>query len=589
MTPRFAQHILLTAALALLSGQLVISGCAHSNSALSQARENKDFDRAKVLAEINKDPRNATLIAMEAGFARLRQFPKYQRKKDQSDDDNIKDSADNDGVDRDDPARDAAELLERAYASFADLTTPQNMNLAFAADADKPYRGRPHERVLSATSLAILDMVRGRCDLAIPTLRSAEFLDARWQPFPYGTDAPLIYALSLRCNKQVGAAESDLLRARQGLLLSLRLMLGVDPALALLEQIQTVMPRGHAMPVRLAALLMASSLPAVLISDLQAEDPQAIFSAAAQQAEGQLKQLDSLLQNPDLEPILKRVAKLAPQYGDPQWLKAQAKAIIVPELQRIAAAAKALFQAAQDHPNAAVTDLQKALQKAAATGQSIETAVSQPQLLLHLEGQGPSVEREGEYNEIAVIKASATGSSKAELRRLPVTGELPRQCGFFSDGHQGLFVQLCADKTKDAASENAVISDDDNEKLVGLELWSSSYQASSAVGRRFDKILKGRAQFKAGAENVSAVAGWTAWFLFQLTADAFDFCGGSSGDGAYVCYGIALAILALALLSSGIAGGAWLVGSLTNPSADGRYVHQLFESGQIILPEGALP
>lgn len=565
--------------LALLSGQLILSGCAHStDSALTQAREEQGYDRAAVVKAMNDDPTNATLIALESGFSRLRQIEPQGEDPCQSD----KNAA----------WRDAAELLERAHASFSDLTTPNNMNSAFAADSDKPYRGRPHERVLTATSLALMDMLRGRCDLAIPTLRSAEFLDARWQPFPYGTDSPLVYALALRCNKQIQAESTDIERARHGLQLSLRLKLAIDPSMDLLHRVQAMMPRGHAISVRLAALLMERSLPAVLISDARAQDPQAIFAAAAEQARAQLQHLDELLENPVVSEIMQRVSRLDPQYGDPQWIKAQGLALLGPELQALSAAAKALFANQKHQADPLVTAMQKALDNSNRLATAIEKAVSRDRLMLHFSGHGPSIELEGEYNEVAVIKPSADGSAKAELRVLHI-GRMPTvACGIQSDGVNGFNAVLCApEKPKKDAKKTDKNSSSEHvlqrSSLRALELWSSSYQASSAVGRRFEKVLRGRAQFKAGAENLSAVSSYAAWFLFELGSDVFSSCG--KGKGSELCYSIALAILAVAVLGVGVSATAWLVGSLTNPSADGRYVHELFESGQILIPAEDLP
>ena len=576
------RQLRISTGLALLSAQVIVSGCAHNTAtalALARARENMGFDRVAVNKAMADDPRNATLIAMETGFSLLRQIAEKGEDPRQAD----KDAA----------WRDAAELLERAHASFSDLTTPENMHSAFAADSDKPYRGRPHERVLTATSLALMDMLRGRCDLAIPTLRSAEFLDARWQPFPFGTDSPLVYALALRCNKQIHADASDIDRSRQGLLLSLRLKNGIDPALDLLHRVQSMMPRGHAISVRLAALLMERSLAAVLISDTRAQDPQAIFAAAAEQARAQLEHLDELLENPALSEIMERVARFAPQYGDPQWIKAQGLALIGPELQAISAASKALFSSQEQQADPVVTAMQKALDDSQKLARAIENAVSRDRLILHFSGHGPSIELEGEYDEVAVIKSSPDGSSKAELRTLHV-GRLPTiSCGLQADGANGFSAVLCAPKDKQESAQGSTLAADQTAlKLQGsslraLELWSSSYQASSAVGRRFEKVLRGRAQFKAGAENVSAVASWTSWYLFGLAGDAFSSCG--SGDSSELCYGVALAILSVAVLSAGVAGTAWIVGSLINPKADGRYVHELFESGQILVPAEDLP
>jgi hypothetical protein len=112
----------------------------------------------------------------------------------------------------------ARKLLERAVPRFDDLaieSTP--LEAAFASDANKPYRGRPHERVLAAALLAALDMERNRCDLAIPTLRNAAWLDARAKPSD-PSDAVLVHALAVRCMEQMsGMSRGDKQRVRDDL------------------------------------------------------------------------------------------------------------------------------------------------------------------------------------------------------------------------------------------------------------------------------------------------------------------------------------------------------------------------------------
>lgn len=112
----------------------------------------------------------------------------------------------------------ARRLLERAVHRFDDLameSTP--LEAMFASDVNKPYRGRPHERVLAAAVLAALDIERGRCDLAVPTLRNAAWLDARARPTD-PSDAVLVHALALRCIERMpGMLASDKQRVRDEL------------------------------------------------------------------------------------------------------------------------------------------------------------------------------------------------------------------------------------------------------------------------------------------------------------------------------------------------------------------------------------
>lgn len=112
---------------------------------------------------------------------------------------------------------DARAWLEDATATFDDLALEgTTLEKAFAADARKPYRGRPHERVLASVVLAALDIERGRCDLALPSLKNAAWLDARSDPQDT-TDVALVHVLTLRCLMQRNAAAGDVERARDDL------------------------------------------------------------------------------------------------------------------------------------------------------------------------------------------------------------------------------------------------------------------------------------------------------------------------------------------------------------------------------------
>ncbi len=112
--------------------------------------------------------------------------------------------------------------LERAAARLDDLTVDAPLvggpalEEAFASDADKPYRGRPHERVLAEALLAALDIERSRCDLALPALHQAAFFDVKASRADT-SDAVLVHALTLRCLVATHAGDADLARARADL------------------------------------------------------------------------------------------------------------------------------------------------------------------------------------------------------------------------------------------------------------------------------------------------------------------------------------------------------------------------------------
>lgn len=545
----------------LLSGQLLVGGCAHT-SLQDRLAKGQVLPDTEVRDAMAKQPREATLLALEHGFNLLRGgLPEPER------------------------ARRAAGFLELGHQTFEDLKAPDNFNQAFSADQDAPYRGRPHERVLTAVTLAVHDLVQGRCDMAVPTLRSAEFLDARWQPFPYGTDSPLVYALMLRCALQ-GSEQADIDRARTGLLLALRLKLALEPALELLRLAQASLPRGRSIPTRLAAILMEQALPTVLITSTDGTNAPDLISAAAAEAERFVTDLDERLAEEPLKSIVERVAKLAPRFADPDLLGRAAKNLVVPELAQLRGAMLALQKQASD-PGEETRGLTPALEQAVALAQAIEQVVARPRLTLRFTGRGPGIGLEGRYNEIATVLPGNDSTTRAEVRqRSQPPG--PPACGLHSEEGGGFTAVICTPSPGTAEPSGAVpppASADLGpgtapENVGGAELWSSTYQATSVVGRRFDKILEGRAQFKAGAENVSVVAGWTAWILFRIAGEFFAGCSdiGGGAEALTVCGAIALAILAAAILTSGVAGGAWLVGYMTNPTADNRFVHQLFES-----------
>lgn len=113
--------------------------------------------------------------------------------------------------------------LEVAAATFEQLALPgTSLDEALASDPAKPYRGRPWERTLSLVLLAALDVERGRCDLAVPTLKSAALHDLRSTRGEV-SDAPIVHLLLLRCLHDIGAPADAVARARADLRQSLAL------------------------------------------------------------------------------------------------------------------------------------------------------------------------------------------------------------------------------------------------------------------------------------------------------------------------------------------------------------------------------
>lgn len=113
--------------------------------------------------------------------------------------------------------------LEVATRAFDELALPgTSLEEALASDPEKPYRGRPWERTLALTLLAALDAEGGRCDLAVPTLKSAALHDVRVRR-DEASDAPVIYLLLVRCLHEIDAPADDVERARDELGRSLAL------------------------------------------------------------------------------------------------------------------------------------------------------------------------------------------------------------------------------------------------------------------------------------------------------------------------------------------------------------------------------
>ncbi|HEY1099009.1 MAG TPA: hypothetical protein VGF99_08770 [Myxococcota bacterium] len=113
-------------------------------------------------------------------------------------------------------ARRARASLEKATPAFDDLDTADNdLQRAFRSDVRKPWRGLPHERVLTLTTLAALDVGAGHCDLALPTLKNAAFHDLRLEVAKArtDTDAVVVHALLLHCLRTQKASAGDIAAA----------------------------------------------------------------------------------------------------------------------------------------------------------------------------------------------------------------------------------------------------------------------------------------------------------------------------------------------------------------------------------------
>jgi hypothetical protein len=100
----------------------------------------------------------------------------------------------------------AREKLSAAHEAMGDLESAGFFDPLFRADADKPFRGAPHERVLASSLLALLDARAGRCDLAIPAAHDALREDARWSRDKVA-DTALPAVIGRRCAEALGRDE----------------------------------------------------------------------------------------------------------------------------------------------------------------------------------------------------------------------------------------------------------------------------------------------------------------------------------------------------------------------------------------------
>jgi hypothetical protein len=508
----------------VLSTFVVLSGCAHRTAMTDHSLAS--FWNGRPLpddhiAKAEKDwPNDVTLIDMQEGMNLLREG-KLEGQDEQR----------------------AHSYLERAFLTFEDLRNPDNFSTAFTSDNQTPYRGRPFERVMVASMLGLLDAANGRCDLAISAFRAAEFLDARWKAFSFGTDAPLVYTLLLWCLRDTHAAPDDIARAQEGLSRSLRLQLMLEPLNTEIQQLARSAGGNPAQQVAVA--LLEVGVPSGLISAPATASVAEIVDMAKAES---LRYLTHVLATKDepyfstIKPLLKKIDRAS---GDK--VTAIAAAAIEEAFNQIVAEikTKSVFN------DSAIP----AFERAKALAKHIDESTKHQMLAFRFEGVGPDIVSEGEYNEIArVVPRSAAYAKAGVAEEDHITLDAP--CGL-SNKQGMLTVVLCRSRQASAVRS----------PMTGYKVWSSSYKASTMVGRKFDRILKGRAQFRMGTEVAAAVGGIVAISLLEA--------GLASRNTGMQIAGAAVGVAAAA---------AWLAGRATNPEADTRHVRRAFESGYLLIP-----
>lgn len=502
----------------------MVTGCVHqtalNDNQLTNFWRGEPLLEEKVVEVKNKWPEDQTLIDMQQGTNLLRS-------------NQITPTV----------LSEAQTYLEKAYGTFDDLRDPVNFSKAFTSDSQTPYRGRPYERMLTAMLIAMMDTENQRCDMALPALKAAEFLDARWQPFMFGSDAPLIYALMIRCLIQTNNQSQDLTRAKDGLAFSIRLQLLAEP---LLNQINKYARNSQKRAANQVALsLLEVGIPSALLSAPADADFDVIISQTVAQS---IQFLPKVLEQDEapydtfIRPLLKQI-----DYKSTDQ-KTTANALF-----KIEVALKEIWKDLLTDITF-TREISHLLRQVHSLTAEIEIAAGKPVMAIYLSGQGPRLKREGEYNEIARIVPNLPADGRAGVEVMHKNFTV--KCGVTN--YQGnLIFTLCSNRN-DAKSFTY---------NSGLKLWSSSYQAMTTAGRKFDRILKGRAQFRMGSEVAALVGAYTALALLDVGLRT------RSSE-----------MQTAALVVGAFAGAAWVAGRASNPEADIRQVSGNFEGGYLLLP-----
>lgn len=462
-------------------------------------------------------------------------------------------------------------LLQQSVSSFEDMSDPVNFSMAFSADEDKAFRGRPHERMFASTMAGVFLLAHNQPGQALPYLRNAEFLDARFQKLPFGTDAPFIYALMYRSLLLQNAAASDVNRAHDGIFRSVRFLTLQQPLIEALVSMANVDLRSMAISNRLAYMIYEISIYHSLISSPNNFDIAALLNDAAANASIFISSMETHFADEYKERLKPLVNELAHVYGmDNKKGIAHLETLA---LDSVAYEAKIIGEkmtaVVSKHP-AYQRRVIVADRKAKELTQQIVNAASAEKMIVSFSGHGPKIVREGSYKEISVVKPSPDGSVEPEIRER--TLHLNTSCGFHRTKDEGFSVVLCKPGVSAAAAVTA---------LPSLELLSASRKATSVQGREFDKVLKGRAQFRAATEKIAEVTAWSAFFLFILGSQMMSDCQ-SRGEGQ-ACYIRGLALWAVAGITILFSGTVWLIGRTRNPAADSRYLHLLYESAWVSI------
>lgn len=464
-------------------------------------------------------------------------------------------------------------LLSTSVHSFEDMTDPINFSKAFFVDENKDFRGRPHERMFASAMAGIFLMSENKCEQALPYFRNAEFLDARFQKMPFGTDAPLIYALMYRCLEQQKGDPSEIKRAQDGVFRSVRFLTLQEPLIAALIDLDKVDIRPMAIANRMAYMVLEVSIYHSLISANNDLSVEALIDDATRNATIFISAINSQLKDEYKARMKPAIAELSRLYGmDSQkgldYLEQLALGKIDLDVKKIGDRMKH----AVSHIDAWHTRIKHAEEKTQSLTHQILKAARADKLVLNFTGYGPQIVREGSYDEISVVKPSPDGSTAPTIRE----NTLPTNttCGFHRTQNGGFSVTMC--KPGHEISKTPSI-----EQLKSIELLSLSRKATTAVGRKFDRVLKGRAQFRAATEDIATISAWSAFFLFYMGSQIMSDC--TRHRASQSCYAPGYALWAIGGITAIFSGTVWLIGRSSNPAADSRYIHLMYESAWLAI------
>lgn len=457
-------------------------------------------------------------------------------------------------------------LLEASVNSFEDMTDPENFSVAFSLDEDKAYRGRPHERMFASTMAAVLLMSENRFGEALPYLRNAEFLDARFQKMPFGTDAPLVYALMYRCLLQQKAQAVDIEHAQRGVYRSIRFLTLQEPLIKTMRLVSDADVRKASFVRRLAYMIFEISLYYSLMTAPDTKDVSLLLDDAAKQTQIFITALNTHFSDEYKARMKPLVVELAKVYG----LNKKTGIAHLEEMafDRVSTEAHDISEKMK-HIMARKSQVKKSIDDAMSRADSLSNeilkAASANKMTLTFLGHGPAVIRQGSYDEITVIRPSTDAHLEPSVRQRIM--KVAQNCGFHRKESGGFSVTMCASPAN--KSDPAIM-------VPNLELLSLSRKATTAQGRQFDKILKGRAQFKEATETIAEAGAWSAFFLFYLGAELIADC--QRHHQSEACYTKGFVVWGVAGVTALFSASIWLVGLSSNPAADSRYIHLMYES-----------